>query len=292
MPVRFPWLTPLTDEHPQVEPLHAHDVRNLRLPWLSRFSPETLAGHLDAYPDMSLWVPRSGEYVVSSPWRQRSDIAQLVEVTARKAKAALLTAFIDRVRGQGYRLALMSDETWNSDAKLYRDLGFQHLERIIIFQKDLRDECDPPAAELPALDFIPLGERDFDLLMEIDHASFPWLWWNSRPEFEDYMRIHGVHIWVALYEGEPIGYTSFTMYKGWAHLDRIAVVEKRQGRKFGAAQLRRALCAMQNLGAASVQLSTQYNNVRSHKLYKSFGFRQTRQSMNFYGLELETASAR
>lgn len=290
MRVRFPWTSPLSDEHPQIEPLRPRDVRDLRLPWLSRFAPDTLSAHLDAYPDLSLWVPRTGEYAVSAQWRRRPEIAELVEVSARKGKPALLTALIERLRGHDYRLALMSDEVWKSDAKLYRDIGFSHLERVVIFQKDLRRECDPPDRELPALDFIPMSERDLDLLLEVDHASFPWLWWNSAPEFEDYMRIPGVHILLALHAGEPVGYVSFTMYNGWAHLDRIAVVEKRQGRKFGAAQLRYVLCAMQNLGAASVQLSTQENNLQSHKLYKSFGFRQTHDTMNFYGLDLGTLS--
>ena len=83
-----------------------------------------------------------------------------------------------------------------------------------------------------------------------------------------------------------MGYTSFTMYRGWAHLDRVAVIESEQGRRLGAAQLAYTLGMMRDSGAASVGLSTQESNVRSHALYKKFGFKQTREQMNFYGVDL------
>ena len=49
-----------------------------------------------------------------------------------------------------------------------------------------------------------------------------------------------------------VGYASFTMYNGWAHLDRLAVIAAHQGRKFGAAQLTHAMAQMATHGAGHV----------------------------------------
>jgi ribosomal protein S18 acetylase RimI-like enzyme len=106
-----------------------------------------------------------------------------------------------------------------------------------------------------------------------------------------YLLAGGVSVYIArvgtdVGDGEPVGYASFTMYNGWAHLDRLAVIESQQGRRYGAAQLSHAMQAMVALGATQVGLSTQEHNIQSHHLYKGFGFHQTRDSMKIYGLSL------
>ncbi len=98
--------------------------------------------------------------------------------------------------------------------------------------------------------------------------------------------MNGVTILIAGSGGHLIGYASFTLYSGWAHLDHLAVAVAQQGRKLGAAQLARSLGIMRDLGASSVGLSTQQSNTQSHSLYKRFGFKQTREQMNFYGVNL------
>ncbi|HYP42227.1 MAG TPA: GNAT family N-acetyltransferase [Chloroflexia bacterium] len=287
MPVHFPWSVPLSDEHPVIEHLHAANARDVRLPWFSHFSANTLTSHLTAHPGMALWVPKTGEYAVAEPWRRRSEIAQLVEVTARKGKPALLTALLDRLREMDYRLVVISDESWHDDARLYSSLGFAHLEKVVYFQKDLRGRWEETLPSgLPDLQFSLLSLRELDVLLEVDHASFPWLWWNSRDELEMYVQMGGVYVYGAFVGGEPIGYASFTLYNGWAHLDRLAVVVQHHGKGYGASQLAHVLRAMSLLKASSATLSTQQNNVKSQKLYQRFGFKLAPDMINLYGLEL------
>src|SRR5947207_3352802 len=109
---RMGWGPPLSNENPQIEPLRAGAVRNLRLPWLSRFNPTTLAAHLQMYEAISLWVPKTGEYIIGEQWRRRDDIANIVEVTARKGKPALVRSLLDQLGSLGYRLVMLSDEVW------------------------------------------------------------------------------------------------------------------------------------------------------------------------------------
>jgi ribosomal protein S18 acetylase RimI-like enzyme len=278
----------LSDEHPEIRPLEPADIRGLRLPWLSHFSPATLSAHLDQNPGVSLWVPATGEYLVAERWRHREDIANIVEVTARKGKRALAQDFLDRLAAQDYTLVVMPDEIWRDDPGTYKDLGFDTVETIVFFEKDLRPAAQPhasstPRPQLPTLRFSLLTVSDLDLLEQLDHSSFPWLWWNSRADLEYYIQLPGVFIYAAEHDGTPVGYASFTMYPGWAHLDRLAVSTPLQGRRFGAAQLAYVLRLMEERGARTVALSTQLTNVQSHKLYTAFGFRRRPDMMSFYG---------
>lgn len=279
----------LSDENPRIEPLTPRDVRALRLPWLSRFSPLSLAALLES-GGIALWVPNTGEYVVAEMWRRRGDITNIVEVTARRGKRALVIALMDRLRSAGNRLALLSDDAWRDHTRLYMELGFDRLETIVFFEKELgRGAAAQTGAEgrLPQLEYVRFDSRALDDLIALDMNSFPWLWWNSREEFENYIGLPGVFVYIARLGEDVVGYSSFTMYSGWSHLDRLAVIEGHQGKRYGAAQLHFVLGRMAEMGAASVALSTQQTNTQSHRLYKGFGFKQSPDVMHFYGARLD-----
>ena len=278
---------PQSGEHPTIEPLTPEAAREVRLPWLSHFNADSLANLLREHPGHSLWVPRTGEYVLAEPWRHRDDIANILEVTARRGREALVSALTSHLAGMDYRLVLCADEVWRDGTKHWLGAGFSQIEKIVFFQRDLRDKlAGEPRAELPHLDYRLFTVDDMDNLLVLDHDSFPWLWWNSYRELEMYLQVPNVFAYGALLEGEPVGYASFTLYEGWAHLDRLAVITSQQGRRYGAAQLMHVMRKMVELGASAVGLSTQQNNTQSHRLYKAFGFRQSPDSMTFYGKQL------
>ncbi len=288
MRARFAWGAPLSDENPDILPLTPDAVGQLRLPWLSRFNSDTLLNHLEANPGKALWVPKTGEYIIAEQWRRRDDIGNIVEVTARKGKTALVSAMTTLLRDDRYQLVLLAEDVWHDQTRVYTNLGFALIEKIVFFQKELKG--DPTVglrSSLPPLDYRIADQDDLDLLIHLDNNSFPWLWWNSREEMAVYLAMDHVYIYLACAHGEPIGYASFTMYNGWAHLDRLAVIKAQQRRKYGAAQLSQAMRSMLTLGAGRVALSTQENNLQSHHLYKGFGFKQTRETMGIYGLGTE-----
>jgi len=243
------------------------------------------------YPGMGLCVPATGEYIVAEPWRRREDIATIIELTSRKGRAALVRRLIDDLKGTGHRLALVSDELWRYDAKFLADLGFSKLQTIVFFEKHLSREAVAALENpgFPDLRYTLLKPDEIDLLLKLDHASFPWLWWNNREEFEVYMQMPDVYVYMASDGDRPVGYASFTLYPGWAHLDRLAVVESEQGKRYGAAQLLFVLQRMVEAGKHDVGLSTQATNLQSHKLYTGFGFNLTSETMTFYGTKLDPA---
>ena len=277
-----------SDEAPSIEPLSLENAGSLRMPWLSRFNHASLEAHLSEQPGLSLWVPATGEYILGERWRRRDDIGAIAEVTARRGRHALISAVVELLGEQGSKLVVLGNDAWPDQTRMWLDLGFGPVERIVFFERELpRDPASDAFGQLPQLEIRRSGLGDLDALVRVDHDSFPWLWWNSIDEFGTYLLLPDVRAYLALAEGEPVGYASFTMYNGWAHLDRLAVVHACQGRRYGAAQLAHALHLMVGEGARSVALSTQENNVQSHRLYRGFGFKQTRDSMYIYGKPLE-----
>src|SRR5437762_808978 len=109
---------PTSSDDPDIRVLTPTDVRTLRLSWLSRFNPSTLSRHLANHPDMALWVPQTGEYIVSEPWRNREEIANICEVTARRGKAQLVRSLAENLRSGRYRLVLLNTEAWRDQSKL------------------------------------------------------------------------------------------------------------------------------------------------------------------------------
>lgn len=286
--IRARFSLPVTagSETAPIEPLTPSDVKYIRLPWTSRFTPERLVALVAMNPRLTLWMPETGEYVLAEGWRNRDDVAHVVEASTRRGQGRLIGALLERARGLNYRLMIVQDEVMSANRKLYAGLGFGHIERVIILRRDLKRGDLPAMPGLPQAEMRRAGYADLDALVRVDNASFPWLWWNSRREFELYLDMPGVNVYLAYAGGEPVGYASFTEYDNWAHLDRIAVTPPWQGRGLGAAQLSHILRLMKGLGAEYIALSTQLSNTQSHKLYERFGFTRTNENMDFFGLKL------
>lgn len=270
-----------------IETLTAGNVRGMRLPWLSRYNYANLTAHLEENPGKSLRAVGTNEYVIGERWRRRDDITNITEVGARKYKRLLVESLVREAEGDGARLVLLNEDVWRDEPALYAEMGFGLIERIVFFDRNIPVVGSKDNAgwdvEVPRLDYIAATMDELDVLLDVDHSSFPWLWWNSRDEMGSYLLMNDVFVWVARLEGEPVGYASFTMYNGWGHLDRLAVVDKHQGRGYGAAQLVNVLRELQRKGARNVGLSTQEQNLQSHKLYKRFDFRLGRETMGIYG---------
>ena len=122
-------------------------------------------------------------------------------------------------------------------------------------------------------------------LITVDHAAFPWLWWNSAEEFACLCAVPGVELYVGSMEAAcHVAYVGITHFRGWGHLDRIGVIPQVQGTGYGLEALRFAVAMLARGGATRIGLSTQANNTRSQRLYHRFGFQRTYQNdYNIYG---------
>jgi ribosomal protein S18 acetylase RimI-like enzyme len=284
------WYATRTREwDPDLQPLTEQDIDQLRLGWTTRFDRDDLRRFVSRYPGLTIWSPNSGEYVVAAPWRHRDDIVAVAELSGRELAVQLLQELASSAGAQGKRLVLISEHDELRAPTLYASARYDLIEHIMIYELPRLPNLDPNRFELR---FSSMSVEDPDSLaelMELDHVSFPWLWWNSEEEFRNYGHSRGVMIYGARdAQGELVSYVGVTKFRSWGHLDRIAVLPERQGQGIGLESLEWAVYALGVSGARRIGLSTQARNERSRRLYERYGFRRSAsQDYYLYGRWLE-----
>lgn len=272
--------------------LKPEDVPRLRIAWSARFVAADLHDLMRTGPRLSVWNTKTGEYLVGERWRHRDEVSTVAEIVGARSTRALVQAFLQRSADVGCRLAVMSEYAESRREDFYRSVGLDLLEDIIVYELDDVKRTPDPPSDLNFTLFRTSRSDDFERLLELDHAAFPWLWWNSRDEFEDYLKTPGVTVelgWTS--DGELAAYIGTTALRNWGHLDRIAVHPRFQRRGFGRQSLDQAVLSLVRRGCGKVALSTQARNRVSRALYDSYGFhRSKRHDYRIWGAWLGDAS--
>lgn len=228
---------------------------------------------------MAFFTEGGRQYVVAGPWRHRSDIAEMIEVSPGSRQVELVRALEAALARRGVALLVVDHGPYASDPSFCDHLGLTVVERIIEYERP-NLPVPPKRTALPIRSYQP---ADRDPVLEVERHSFPWLWWNSPEEWDHYLAGEGVQVLVGLLEQQVVGYAGFTVYRRDGYLDRLAVHKDFQGRGFGAALLVEALSAMVGAGARQIRLTTQEDNRRSRALYERHGFRPGRWVYEIYG---------
>jgi ribosomal protein S18 acetylase RimI-like enzyme len=255
--------------------LGPEDVDFLRLGGPGRPTAVEVRALVERLPGRSVWAPESREYALVAPWRHRDEIVVVQSLAAVRHAEELLRAVVERCRAAGDALVLIVELDDRRRPSFYERAGFAFIEQVITYEL-----VGPRPAEKPegVLRFVPVKASELAglaALVRIDHAAFPWLWWNSELEFRAYLATPGVEVSLGLRQGTPVAYVGMTAYPEWGHLDRIAVDPVAQGTGLGREALGYAVDALARRGARRVGLSTQGDNVRSQQLYEHFGFRRS-----------------
>jgi ribosomal protein S18 acetylase RimI-like enzyme len=257
---------------PAVLTLDPDDVSALRLS--GERSNQAMRDALRRHPGRSVWAPATLEFALLSPWRHRKEISHVEELTAVRHTEPLLRAAFERCVDAGDELMLVIDLDTYAGPTRFERAGLDLLEEVITYELNGGGPVWRVARGL-RLAPVPNRASAIDQLLELDHAAFPWLWQNSRAEFDVYLDVPGVEVFLLVADDEVIGYVGLTMFAGWGHLDRIAIAPEHQGRGFGREALGQAIDHLRRRGARRVCLSTQRTNWRSQRLYQRFGFRRT-----------------
>lgn len=263
--------------HPLARQLWPADVSRLRLWEHSRLDETDVAALVTESPGSSFWIPETGEFLIVTPWRHRSDLMTIHTSGAFAHEAVLMEAVIEHAAGAGFAALVMVDINESRHPAFYARHGLSKLEDIVTYehrqptQLTIVEHHDSLRFRL-----VDPGDRaSRTMLIDLDHEAFPWLWRNSPSEFESYLRFPGVEVWIGYAGDEAVCYAGFTNYHRWGHLDRIATVPRHQGKGYGRQMLEMAVQRMVARGANRVALSTQGINTRSRKLYSDAGFSRT-----------------
>jgi len=263
----------------QPQPLTPEIAARHRFDWSSRVDINDLDRTLAVFPGRSSWIPEADEFLVVAPWRNRMEIASVTQISAVRRLDQLIGASRDASFRLGASAFVMPEWNETRNPRFYERNGLDSFEDVISFEVDTRVSRPGDLNQERPVQLKSVESPLLDRIIAIDHAAFPWLWRNSRLEFEHYLLTPGVEVW-ALHDnrGEPISYVGITSYSGWGHLDRVAVDPARQGAGHGERAVRFAVARLQRLGARRVGLSTQRSNLRSQRLYSRIGFQQTWQN--------------
>ncbi len=266
----------------EVIPLTPSAALRLRPSLIGRFTSEMIAQHVEAYPDLAFGVPRQNQYGIGGLWRRRDDIGEVVEISRGPHRQAILRRLIDAFDARGVTLVVLDFEESAGNVGFYAQEGFASVDRIVEYERPLH----LPFLEVGAAPVRAYQPSDFEAVIEVDHASFPWLWWNSEAELDAYLNTPGVRVFVSLDGGRPVGYAGLTIRGTFAHLDRLAVHERHQRRGHGATLLTFVLDKMKGIGVRRIALSTQEDNYRSQGLYERYGFTRGRWTYDIRGIWL------
>lgn len=276
----------------RIVPLTEADLPALRMHLHSRLHEEEARRLVRLLPGLSQWHPASGEYVLIAPWRHRTDIISLREVSTFHHESDLLAAAFAAADEQGL-LACITAETFERRRPVfYSRNGMAMIETIIAYHHD-QASAYLDAVESPVQQFVHVTLDDHELLQQViatDHAAFSWMWHNSPGEFFAWMSNPSVEVWAGMIDGRVASYFGTTYFTSMGHLDRIAVHPDFQGQRLGQETLAFALQRMAQTGLNHGALSTQLGNEVSKRLYDRAGFhRSTKDDYHMYGTLLSAA---
>lgn len=197
---------------------------------------------------------------------------------------ASLPPIVGQVAATGAEaLAWMDYQGWAG--RYLAERGFAPAVRVVTLDK--KDRAIPDGSTPPVRLRQPTKD-DFAMLADIDRRAFTPMWWRSESSVRQRGKATS-RFTVAELEGEVVGYAEWECGLSAAHVNRLAVDPRYQGRGIGALLLTRVLEALWNCGAQTVSLNTQASNHRSQRLYDRFNFRPTGESVIVWSLPLTDA---
>ncbi|NTW29301.1 MAG: GNAT family N-acetyltransferase [Coriobacteriia bacterium] len=228
-------------------------------------------GELHAYQAEAPWrvrVTSRGEAAILGRWREHSNVLAIRSAwcSDRHVPAFVADAReVARSRGFDRALSPLLPEPFLDG---YVRAGMQVANRLVAIQGSPRVIC--PAG-------LPSGVRlrhgtfsDLAALAQIDADCFDEFWRYSEDDLVVLTRRERLMV-AETAEGELIGYTLATAMRGSVSLGRLCTAPSARRRGLGRALLAETAAWAAHLGAATLTLCTQEENVASRSLYVGAG---------------------
>ncbi len=181
----------------------------------------------------------------------------------------------------GATVAAIATQRWFDELLVEND--FDLTRHIVLLQWDAGPE-QWAVPESPAR-IREMTPRDLARVAEVDGQAFDPLWRNSLAALTKAYE-QSSYASVAEDSSGIVGYQISTGGSFGAHLARLAVVPRVQGRGIGAALVGELIYHMRRGGGSKVTVNTQDNNSASLSLYSRLGFRRTGEEYPVYTFEV------
>ncbi|MDV7390860.1 GNAT family N-acetyltransferase [Arthrospira platensis SPKY1] len=213
-------------------------------------------------------------------WVRVAALAEAADVA--QTLGGLLAAVQDYLRATAVtQLAWLPTEEWPN--AWLPQLGFTRVNAIETYKKD--DVTAPAPPPVAGLTIRPVRAADLETLAAIEVAAFEPLWRHSAAALA-LARNQASSFDVAELDGEIVGFQFSTGRRHYAHLARMTIAPRVQGRGVGSALLAHAIDGYRRNGLHAVTLNTQVDNVASQRLYRRFGFQPTGERLPVWAISL------
>jgi len=166
--------------------------------------------------------------------------------------------------------------------KLLESAGFENRQNIVMLEWSYQPWA-PHAAE--GVRIREMREEDIPAVTFVDGHSFDPLWHNSQGTLERAL-LQSLYATVAEDANGIIGYQLTTGNGNRAHLARLAVQDRMQGRGVGRMLLGDLFTRLTRSGYLKLSVNTQSDNKVSLSLYQKMGFVRTGESYPVYTFDV------
>jgi len=211
-------------------------------------------------------------FILVGNWRSRSDITALWHVKGEGPLKKRLVAAAASCSFDAGSDAFVTKPLAEYEAEEYGKWGFEPAYGIVLFEKQLRREPMKTTMQ-DGVEIIRYKKRYLGDVLRLDATAFDDFWKLDARTLEAISTTcyHNAFL-LALRGGEVLGHAVGGANGRFGYLQRLGIDLSHQGEGLGEALTSHMISTLQSMGATSVMVNTQEENVSAIGLYLKIGF--------------------
>jgi ribosomal protein S18 acetylase RimI-like enzyme len=211
-------------------------------------------------------------FVLAGNWRDRHDITALWHIKAEGSYKKSLVLGVARECIQEGAEKVITKLLSEFEAAEFGQWGFDIACRIAMLERRMHSE-PPSLKKRDDIRIVPFRKKELYNVLEVDAAAFDDFWKLDARTMDAIASscMHNVFL-MARSGGDILGYTIGGANGHLGYLQRLGVHARHQGKGVGEDLGLAILHSLHRMGATTVMVNTQDDNVSALRLYESLGF--------------------
>jgi len=212
-------------------------------------------------------------FILVGNWRSRADITALWHV---KGDGIIKKRLVRVATSRSFEAGsdrFVTKPLGEYEAEDYERWGFETLYRIVLLEKQLRRQPAYSAGLEADVEIVRYKKRYLDDVLSLDASAFDDFWRLDAHTMEAVATsCYRNTFLLAKRAGEVLGYAVGGANGRFGYLQRLGIHAGHQGEGVGEALTGRIISTLRSMGAVSLMVNTQEDNVAALSLYRKLGF--------------------